>query len=103
MATTQQSIGESRGDGRIGIRQAIATARQFVQEIADEPLTNLRLEEVRIGDERDDWLVTLGYDRVTDDPLSALGIPAKRTTRVYRVITVDADTGEPTGMQMRTP
>jgi len=76
--------------------------------LAAEKVTNIGLEEVKLDE--DDWLVTVGFSRPWDypsqeDPARAVlfmlpraeGTPA----REYKVVRVDAATGEVRGMALR--
>jgi hypothetical protein len=87
----------------IDIIEAVAAAKDFMERIGDEPLVNLRLEEIEHGEDEDVWLVTLGYDRVVQSPMRALGINATETRRVYKTIVVDDTRGVPLAMRIRTP
>lgn len=101
MAETHDTSPAVSNGGRPGIRQIVDSAKAFLAAVLDEPLTNLRLEEIERNDTGDKWYVTLGYDRVLPNPLGNLGILDKTTTRVYRVVTVDAYTGEGLAVKMR--
>ena len=88
--------------GQIGVRDAIDQGRHFLQAVSDEPLANLRLEEIEYDDAEETWLVTLGYDRVVDNPLAPLGVLTKNSVRVYKIVTIDAFSGKPRAMRIRT-
>ena len=101
MAEAHDTAPAVSNEGRPGIRQIVDSAKAFLAAVLDEPLTNLRLEEIERNDAGDRWHVTLGYDRVLPSPLTKIGIPADTITRVYRVVTVDAYTGEGLAVKMR--
>jgi len=92
--------------GAVGLRDAIKAARDFfvetIEQLADEgTLVNLHFEEVERA-ENGDWLITFGYDRETSSSLARLGIPGNLTERVYRQVRIDAYTGEPQAIMIRT-
>ena len=46
------------------VRFAVNAARNYIkdfQELLDNPLHNLRLEEVELTEDEKHWLITLGY------------------------------------------
>ena len=47
----------------IEVTQAVKLARQFFNELyQDEDIQNLKLEEVAINDDSNEWRITFGYD-----------------------------------------
>lgn len=93
----------------IGIKDAVKAATNFVTELFDaSELNDLSLEEVELSNDNDLWYITLGYTRpVTVStsphslrPLQDLTRPTAE--RVYKIITVRADNGQPVAMKMRT-
>ena len=94
---------------KIDVKQAVRTATAFVRDIYAEqvqPVNNLRLEEVELSDDGRLWLVTLGFDRPIEqatgayaDISAALAFP--QTVRDYKIIKVDADTGNVQSMIIR--
>ncbi|MBT9316707.1 hypothetical protein [Leptothoe spongobia] len=101
----------------IDIRGATVTAQKYIQSIEDllgGPLDNIRLEEAEVSDDRNFWLITLGYDKPTDNKDVAainqikLGLPDNRglfgqqlLTREYKVLKVNADSGEVESIKIR--
>ena len=88
----------------INVRKAVEVTQDYFQSIQDmlgEELRDLRLEEVELSEDRDIWLVTLGYDRVIPAPQSVLGNVLKRFRREYKLFKVNAETGEVKGMVKR--
>ncbi len=94
------------------IKEAVAQAKQFLIDLGEEPLNNMRLEEIERDREAGTWRVTLGYDRDVErhgEPNALAGALAElawrnsRTVRVYKVVTVDAQNGEALAMKMRQP
>ncbi|MFN8906423.1 MAG: hypothetical protein ACK5X7_16805 [Pseudanabaena sp.] len=87
----------------IGVKDAVQAASKYFKELQNiiglssfmqNKLTqDLRLEEVELSDDRSQWFVTLGYN-TSDD----LGI---RSSREYKIFTVDAASGEVKSMKIR--
>lgn len=87
----------------IDVKQAVRIALEYVREIFDsDKLSHLGLEEVeRLGGT---WLVTVGFSRPWDyprhdalsslHPLAQLRDPDKRPDRDYKLVRIDAETGE---------
>jgi hypothetical protein len=94
---------------QIGVRDAVRKAAEYLQELysyIDTTLPNLRLEEVDLSDDGSQWLITFGFTAAETDVesnplLGALGGTATRTRREYKVIAIDARTGEPLSMKIR--
>ena len=88
----------------IDIRQAVSVAMDFANMLYGGKLPpDFLLEEVELDPEEKYWLVTFGFslpDRQTS--ISMLTQPAK-PTRTYKLIRVDAKTGEPKSMKIRQP
>ena len=94
---------------RIDVKEAVRAAKAFVADIlAAEKVTNIGLEEVRLDES--DWLVTVGFSRPWDYPNqkeaayeAILMLPRAEGTpeREYKVVRVDAATGEVLGMALR--
>jgi len=94
---------------RIDVKEAVRAAKAFVADIlAAEKVTNIGLEEVKLDE--DDWLVTVGFSRPWDYPNqkepayeAILMLPRTEGTpeREYKVVKVDAATGEVRGMALR--
>lgn len=106
MSEQQEQSSVALVTGAVGSRDAIKTAREFfvemVEQLADEGvLVNFHFEEVERA-ENGDWLSTFGFDRETSSSLARLGIPGNLTERAYRQVRIDAYTGEPRAITMRT-
>lgn len=74
------------------VKEAVALARQYLQEVfAEEKIANLGLEEVEYDDVQHLWSITLGFSRPWDNTFqgkiaTALGDPGKRE---YKVVKID--------------
>ncbi|MCE9593467.1 MAG: hypothetical protein K8S98_04675 [Planctomycetes bacterium] len=85
---------------RIPLQAAIKAARAFFEGVyADEKLLNLLLEEVQLSDDVREWRVTFGFALANEVPALWQGKVAPR--RHYKVVRVDASTGEVKGMVLR--
>lgn len=97
---------------RIDVKEAVRAAKAFVADVlADENVTNLGLEEVKLDEDR--WLVTVGFSRPWDYPKQTkqtnLALAAftefsqheDTPAREYKVVKVDAATGEAREMELR--
>ena len=83
----------------IDVRQAVEIASQYFTGIYQSPITDLTVEEVEQVDMGPDtyWDITLGFNRnVSGSPFLI------KNERVYRVIRINADSGQPISMKMRT-
>lgn len=93
----------------IGVKEAVQKALVYLRDLyflSDTPLPNLRLEEVELSEDGAQWLVTYGFTASEQDVeqnsiFSGLGGTTTRTKRDYKVIAVDARTGEALSMKIR--
>jgi len=89
----------------ISIDQAVKAARDFAKQLYVEgELKGLRVEEVEM--EGGEWRITLGWvEHAVREGLAArMGMEADPIVvlpRVYKVFTVDSETGEVKSMRMR--
>jgi hypothetical protein len=91
----------------ISVKDAVTIARQYFESLNDQPLNNLRLEEVQLSEDESLWLVTLGYDtgnaikeeleRYVDPYESFVGSKQsiERMERAYKLISIRAVDGRP--------
>ena len=91
----------------IDVKQAVSTAVEALKNLYGE-LSDLLLEEVDRSDDGKYWLITLGFSSPNQvpqgnplNPLLQLGATLRPPIRIYRVITVNADTGEFVSMKIR--
>jgi hypothetical protein len=87
------------------LRSAVMQAQNYFQSIQDmlgNSLEDLRLEEVELSDDKQYWLITLGYSRLADkskNPLLEGIIPVSQ--REYQLFKVNSETGEVEAMKIR--
>ncbi len=88
----------------IDIRHAVSVAMDFANMLYGGKLpTDFLLEEVELDPEGKYWLVTFGFSLPErQSSMSLLTQPAK-PTRTYKLIRVDAKSGEPISMKIRQP
>lgn len=94
---------------RVDVKEAVRAAKAFVADVlAPETVTNIGLEEVRFDE--DQWMVTVGFSRPWDypkknptayDAILTLPEPEAVPERKYKVVKVDAITGEFREMALR--
>lgn len=84
----------------IDAKEAVKIAKSYFLDLFnDQLLTNIQLEEVERTEDGKFWRVTIGYDRGSENQLrSILG----ETPRYYKVVTVDAFTGQAESVKIRT-
>jgi hypothetical protein len=76
----------------IDVKQAVKIATQYLKKLyGGQSISNIRLEEVEFDDDEENWLITISF--IDTDDL----IPE----RVYKVLEIDAETGEVIAMRMR--
>lgn len=91
----------------IDVKTAVLSAQNYLtsmQELLAEPLKDLGLEEVELSEDKQTWLITLGYNRPLETTPNVL-LPPGFTThqRVYKLIKVNAETGDVEAMKIREP
>lgn len=90
----------------IDVKEAVKKALAYVRGLYEgENLPNLRLEEVEFSEDAPRWLVTIGYtaserDVESNSFITALG-STTRPRRDYKIIEVDAHTGQALSMKIR--
>ena len=91
----------------MSVKDAVKVAIDYVQDLyADSNLRNLLLEEVEFSEVTNQWLVTVGFSLPeTNEESTSLIMPSKRSlalSRRYKVVKIDATTGKPVSMKIRT-
>jgi hypothetical protein len=109
-----------KGVKMIDVKQAVSAASEFLKSLyAPNELVDLTLEEVELSSDETNWLITFGFTRRLTEPISEKVIrPApggpfgwlseaqseksqKYVIREYKIIQVDAATGEAKSMKIR--
>lgn len=87
---------------RIGVKDAVSSAMEFVRDMYDgQGLRDLLLEEVELAQAGNQWLVTIGFLLARDESTSILTPATRRLARQYKVVAVDALSGQPVSMKIR--
>jgi hypothetical protein len=85
------------------VQEAVHIAKNWVTALfKDEQVTRLGLEEVELDEEAGVWRVTVGFSREWNDELFGRKFPVP-APRAYKVITIDAASGEVESMRNRDP
>jgi hypothetical protein len=97
----------------IDARQAVNSAYKFIHTLyGSEELIDLALEEIELSSDEKYWLVTLGFTRLLSTPLEKKVVPPwasvleavqseQQAVREYKIVQVDAETGDATSMKIR--
>ncbi|NJM76929.1 MAG: hypothetical protein HC852_15485 [Acaryochloridaceae cyanobacterium RU_4_10] len=107
------SIANNDSNPHIDFKSAIESAYGFLGQVKKnmgENLSDIRLEEVQLSDDRKQWLITLGYDvsvptENTDrlDKFSEISVLRPKTSkREYKIFGVNATTGRVEFMKIRS-
>jgi hypothetical protein len=83
----------------VPVDMAVKIAVEYFSSFFQHQFLNLAVEEIEKSDDDRYWLITLGYTMPRGAlPLSALGANAPRS---YKLIKINAETGEPISMKIR--
>ncbi len=92
---------------QIDVRQAAQAAKTFARDLfVDEDLRHLRVEEVEFSADQRLWNITLGWVEPAVRASASL-IPMhadgglQKLPRVYKLFSIDAETGAVQGMKIR--
>lgn len=92
----------------IDVKNAVKTAYNYMREVYPEPPEGLRLEEVELSEDGEEWLITMGYNEEVPPPsarnsaqmLAQVGRQATMT-RTYKRLIIDGETGKVKAMRIR--
>lgn len=85
----------------IDIKQAITAAKEFAAHAYEQQSSDFQLEEIQRSEDRKFWLVTVGFLRELPPVNKLAAALGGNSIRVYKVIKINALTGEALAMQMR--
>jgi hypothetical protein len=85
----------------VDIKQAVTVANDFISHLYPEPLPDLALEEVQRSEDDKYWLITLGFSQIKPTASALQALAGSQKGRVYKVIKIDAESGEPVSMLIR--
>jgi len=82
----------------VDVRTAVNTATGYFTQLFQHPYSDLAVEEIELSEDKRSWQITLGY-ALTDSSMPFM----PKSPREFKVITVDAQNGEPTSMKIKRP
>lgn len=92
---------------KIDVRAAVHAAENYLNSLQDKigtGIQDVRLEEVELSEDKTYWLITIGFNRLTDTASNPLGLPAiPQHEREYKIFKIDTTTGEVKSMKIRQP
>ena len=83
---------------RIDSKNAVQQARSYFQDLFPTA-QDVRLEEIELSADGQFWLVTYSFAK---PEIMLFGAPVTNPQREYKVVKLDAHTGEPQGIKIRT-
>lgn len=91
----------------LSVKSAAEVAINYVKDLyASSDLKDLMLEEVEFSERTNQWLITVGFSvPETKEETPALFMPTQRSrglSRRYKVVNIDAATGTPVSMKIRS-
>jgi hypothetical protein len=94
-------------ENRVPVKVAVATAIAYVKELYEGiSLRDLLLEEIEYSDTSYKWLVTIGFSLPETKEVSTSVILPSSTSRElsrrYKTVIIDAVSGAPDSMKIRT-
>jgi hypothetical protein len=87
----------------VPVKTAVANAMDFVLDLyAHERIEDILVEEVEFSELANQWLITIGFTitKVKDNS-SSLILPEREIARKYKIVYIDAQSGEPISMKIR--
>ena len=94
-------------EDRVPVKVAVAAAIAYIKELYEGiSLRDLLLEEIEYSDASDKWLVTIGFSppEIKDVPTSVI-LPSntrQELSRLFKTVIIDAVSGKPDSMKIRT-
>lgn len=94
-------------ENRVPVKVAVAAAIAYIKELYEGiSLRDLLLEEIEYSDASDKWLVTIGFSLPETKEVSTSVISPSSTSRElprrYKTVIIDAVSGAPDLMKIRT-
>ncbi len=93
-------------ESRVHVKTAVQAAIDYIKDLyAGKALQDLLLEEVEFSEATNQWLVTIGFSLAEEKEKTTTLITPNRTgrelSRRYKVVEIDALTGEAISMKIR--
>lgn len=89
----------------IDVKKAVGLAQEYIRELyTDEKTTGLSLEEVDLTTDEKCWLVTLSFYVLSRGGLGLIGgiVSPGQSVQKFKVVKLDAATGQVKSMKIRT-
>jgi hypothetical protein len=89
---------------QVDVKSAVRAAIRYVEDLySGSNLRDLMLEEVEFSEATDQWMVTVGFCLTElQEESTALIMPSQASrdrNRRYKVVSIDAETGNPLSMK----
>lgn len=90
----------------VPVKTAVSNAMLFIRELyADNQIKGVLLEEVEFSEPANQWLITIGFTisktRENSSALADLILPERESTRKYKIVHIDAQSGKAISMKIR--
>ncbi|MGA2967094.1 MAG: hypothetical protein ABSD64_12850 [Terriglobales bacterium] len=85
----------------VDVKAAVRIAAAYFDQLIQRHYSDLAVEEVEKTDDDRFWLVTIGYNVVSTDRSPLAAFQDKLTSREYKIIKVDSQSGEALSMKVR--
>ncbi len=90
----------------IDVRQAVNQAKNHVNQIIDlfGKVNDIRLEEIELSSDKNSWLITLGFlfdSQMNQQKTIPDILKTTMKIREYKVVEIDAETGELKSIKIR--
>ncbi len=90
-----------KDEPKTDVKAALDAALRFVKDLySEQTLRDVLLEEVEFSEGDHQWLVTIGFSLPSDEP--GFMYSPRQCARHYKEIRVDAETGSPVSMKIRS-
>ncbi|MDF5717484.1 MAG: hypothetical protein PUP93_27370 [Rhizonema sp. NSF051] len=92
---------------KLDARGAVMAAKKYfdeIQELIGSTLQDILLEELELSEDKNFWLITLGFNRPvlkTKNPLFPELVASPEYKREYKLFKIDSETGEVQSMKIR--
>lgn len=84
------------------VNEAVKAAKEYIRHVFEaETLSNVGLEEVEFDDTRDQWVVTIGFSRLWDQPPEFMKKINAESRRDYKTVRINDVTGEAVSVKNR--
>jgi hypothetical protein len=85
----------------VDVKTAARVAAGYFDQLIQRHYSDLAVEEVEKTDDDRFWLVTIGYNVTSSERGTLVSFQGPPPVREYKIIKVDAQSGEPVSMKVR--